>query len=95
MSELVSEWITEWDINTLRYKQHYRHFIDDIFKCILFNENVWIPVKISLKFVPKGPINNIPVSVQVMAWRWPGDKPLPESMVVRLSSRGLNELMGE
>ena len=25
-----------------------------------FYENVWIPVKISLMFVPKGPINNIP-----------------------------------
>ena len=34
------------------------HFPDDIFKCILFNENVWIWIKISLKFVPGGP-NNI------------------------------------
>ena len=32
----------------------------DIFKCIFFNENVWISIQISLKFVPKGPINNIP-----------------------------------
>ena len=24
------------------------------FKCIFLNENVWIPVEISLKFVPKG-----------------------------------------
>ena len=29
---------------------------DDIFKCILLNENVRISIKISLKFVPKGPI---------------------------------------
>ena len=36
------------------------HFADDIFKCIFLNENVWIPVKISLKYVPEGPINNIP-----------------------------------
>ena len=35
-------------------------FADDIFKCIFFIENVWIPIKISLKFVPKGPIDNIP-----------------------------------
>ena len=26
----------------------------------------------SLKFVPKGPINNIPALVQIMAWRRPG-----------------------
>ena len=61
-----------------------RHFADDIFKCIFLNENVWIPIKISLKFVPKGPINNIPALVQIMAWRRPGDKPLSEPMVVSL-----------
>ena len=61
-----------------------RHFTDDIFKCIFLNENVWIPIKISLRFVPRGPINNIPTLVQVMAWRRPGDKPLSEPMVVRL-----------
>ena len=44
-------------------------FPDDIFKCIFLNENVWISIKISLKFVPKGPINNIPALVQIMAWR--------------------------
>ena len=47
-----------------------------------FKENVWIPTKISLKFVPKGPINNIPALVQIMAWRSPGDKPLSELMMV-------------
>ena len=40
--------------------QDGRHFADDIFNCILLNENVWILVKISLKFVPKGPIDNNP-----------------------------------
>ena len=30
---------------------------DNIFKHIFFTENVWILIKISLKFVPKGPIN--------------------------------------
>ena len=52
------------------------------FKVHFFNENVWILLKISLKFVPKGPINNIPVLVQIMAWRRPGDKPLSEPMMV-------------
>ena len=71
-------------INSLRLRQSGRHFADDIFKCISLNENVWIPIKISLKYVPKGPINNIPSLVQIMAWRRPGDKPLSEPMVVSL-----------
>ena len=37
-----------------------------------------------MNFVPRGPINNIPTLVQVMAWRRPGDKPLSEPMMVRL-----------
>ena len=71
-------------LNTLRPRQNGRHFADGIFKCIFLNENVWIPLKISLTFVPKGPINNIPTLVQVMAWRRPGDKPLSEPMMVSL-----------
>ena len=57
-------------------------FADDIFKWIFSNENVWIAVTISLKFVPEGPINNIPALVQIMAWRWTGDKPLSEPILV-------------
>ena len=39
-------------------------------------------IKISLKFVPKGPIDNKSalVQVMVMAWHRTGDKPLPEPM---------------
>ena len=43
-----------------------------------------IVIKFSLKFVPKGPIYNIPALVQIMAWRHPGAKPLSEPMVVSL-----------
>ena len=71
-------------INTLKPRQNGRHFADDIFKCILLNENIWITINNSLKFVPKGPINNIPPLVQIMAWRRPGDKPLFEPMMVSL-----------
>ena len=71
-------------LNTLRPRQNGRHFADAIFKCIFLNENVWIPIKFSLKFVPKGPINNIPALVQIMAWRRPGDKPLSEPMMDNL-----------
>ena len=71
-------------VNTLRTRQNGRHFVDDIFKCIFLNENVWTSLKISLKFVPNIWINNIPALVQIMAWRRPGDKPLSEPMMVRL-----------
>ena len=71
-------------INTMRPTQNGRHFPDDIFKCIFLNENVWIFVKISLKFVPKRPINNIPALVQMMAWCRPGNKPLSEPVLVSL-----------
>ena len=74
----------EVSINTLRRRQNGRHFPDDIFKCIFLNENVWISIKIPVKFVPKGPINNIPALFQIMAWRRPGDKPLSETMMVTL-----------
>ena len=57
---------------------------DDIFKCIFLNENVWISIEISLKFVPKGQINNNPALVQIMAWRRPGNKPLSETVMVSL-----------
>ena len=58
--------------------------MDDIFICIFLNENAWIPIKISLQFVPQGPINNIPALVQIMAWHRPGDKPLSGPMIGRL-----------
>ena len=74
-----------WIINTLRPRQNGRHFADDIFKCIFLNENVWIPIKISVKFVPKGPVNITPALVQIMAWRRPGAKPLSEPMMVSLT----------
>ena len=69
-------------VNTLRLWQNGRHFPDDIFKCIFFNENLWISLKISLKFVPKVWMDNIPALVQIMAWHRPGDKPLSEPMMV-------------
>ena len=43
-----------------------------------------ILLKISLKFVPKVRINNIPALDQIMAWRRPGDKPLSGPMIVSL-----------
>ena len=45
-----------------------RNFADEIFKYIFVNEKFRILSRISLKFVPKGPINNKSALVQVMAW---------------------------
>ena len=39
---------------TLRPRQNGRYFADDISKCIFLNENIWISVKISLKFIANG-----------------------------------------
>ena len=84
--------------NTLRPKQNGCHFTEDTFKCIFLNENVWMSIQISLKFILKGPINNIPSLVQITAWGQQGDKPLSEHMMVRLQthmiyvSLGLNDL---
>ena len=71
-------------IITLRPRENCRHFADDILKCILLNENVWISSQISLKFVPKIRISSIPSLVQIMAWRPLGDKPLSEPIMVSL-----------
>ena len=73
----------QW-VNTFRPTQNGHHFPDDSFKRIFLNENVGISINISLKFVPKGPINNILALVQIMAWRRLGDKPLSEPIVLNL-----------
>ena len=66
--------------NTLRPRQ-----MDAISQTTFSNAFSWMKMfKISLKFVPNGPINNIPAMVQIMACRRPGDKPLSEPMVVSL-----------
>ena len=82
-----SDWLLQGlnqGLNTLRPIQNGRHFPDDIFQSIFLNENVWISIKISLRFLPKGPNNNIPALVQIMAWHRPGNKPLSEPMMVTL-----------
>ena len=68
--------------NTLRPRQNGWFFPDDIFKFIFLNENVWISIKISLKFVPKDSINNIPALVDYFT-----------DAYMRHASLGLNELI--
>ena len=57
---------------------------DDIFKRIFVNEKYCILIRISLKFVAKGQIYNIPALVQIMTWCRPGAKPSFEAMVAYL-----------
>ena len=86
MMSFCSKWcikVSRSGINTLRPRQNGCHLADDTFQRIFLNENVWISTKISLKFAPNVPFNNIPALVQIMAWRRPGDKPLSKPMVVR------------
>ena len=71
-------------IKTSRLRQNGCHFADNAFKCILFNENIWISNIICLKFGPQGVIDNIPALVQIMAWCRPGNKPLSEPMIISL-----------
>ena len=42
-------------------------------------------MQISLKIVPRGPIDNKSALVQVMAWRRAGDKPLPLPMLTQFT----------
>ena len=71
-------------INALRPRHEGRNFADDILWSIFFNGNVRISIKISMPFVPKSQINNMPALFQIMAWQRTGDKPLYEPMLVDL-----------
>ena len=70
--------------NTLRPRQDGRHFADDIFMCIFLNENCCILIKFSLVYVRKGPTDNDPALVEIMAWRRSGNKPLSKPMMIAL-----------
>ena len=59
-----------------------RQFADNILICILFSEQVWILIKISLMFLPKGPIDNMSALDKIMAWC--RSKPLSEPILIRL-----------
>ena len=67
--------------------QNGRHFADDIFKCIFVNEMscFFILIEISLKFVPKCPVDNNPAMAKIMAWHRIGDKPLSDLMQTRFT----------
>ena len=48
-------------------------------------KRIGISIKISLKFVSKGAIDNKSAMVQVMSWHRKGDKSLPVSMLTQFT----------
>ena len=71
-----------WEYNTMMPRQNACHFADDIFKTIFRNANCCIFIIFSLKFVPKGAINNRPALIQKIAWHQLEDKQLSKLMMV-------------
>ena len=53
--------------NTFRLRENGYNFADDIFGLILLEENLWVSIKILIKYIPNGPINNKPALVLIMA----------------------------
>ena len=54
-------------VNALRPEQNGQYFADDLFKCIMLNENDCILIQIRTQFIPKGPIVNKSALVQEIA----------------------------
>ena len=61
VEELI--WCSFWFYWLIPPGQNGRHFADDIFRLIFVNEKFCSLIKISLKFVPKCPIDNNPALV--------------------------------
>ena len=91
--DLVMSHDSIWSITEMAHRrfnssppeQNCRHFADDICKCIYVNEKFCISIQVSLKFVPKGLIENKTALVQIMAWRPKGNKPLSEPMLTQFT----------
>ena len=87
-SRLILSWLLKSSTASLTHWDHDKMaaiLADNIFKCIFLNENDRIVISISLKFVPRSPIDNKAALVQVMAWHWTGDKPLSEPMLTQFT----------
>ena len=54
-------------INTLRPRQEAAIF-QTTFSNDFLNENIYLSIEISFRFVPRSPVNNTPALVQIMAW---------------------------
>ena len=68
-------------ITTWRPRQNCRHFADDIFKGIFWMKIIIFVWNFTEMCFSMFRINNIPVLVQITAWRRPWDKPLSEQIM--------------
>ena len=66
--------------NILKPEQNGWYFAGKIFKCIFFNAKDYIWFQILLQFVARVQITKSAL-IQVIAWPWTDDKPLPKSMM--------------
>ena len=80
VNEMLNVNVKHWSSPTGR---NGRHFADDNY--IFLNQNDRILIRISLKFVPRSPADNIPLLVQIMAWCQSGDKPVSEPMLTHFT----------
>ena len=55
---------------------------DNLLRRIFVNEKSCILIEISLRFVPKGAIDNNPTVVYIMAWHRIGEKPLSAPLLI-------------
>ena len=82
LTKFRKAWLTplQKEVNTLKLDQNGWQFAH-IFKCIFLKEYFYILIGISLKFVPRVPIEKRPQLVQIMAWCPTGYNPSPEPMI--------------
>ena len=78
------------EINSSPPEQNGHHFVDNI----LMNEKCCILIWISLKFLPKDPINYILAMVQMMALCWSSEKPLSAPMLAQFTYAYMQDLGG-
>ena len=61
------------------------YFANNIFKCILMNENLGILLRVSLMYMPKDLTANKSALGQKMTWRQTCDKPLYEQVMAQFT----------
>ena len=67
--------------NTLKPIQYDCHFVYIIFKLLLFNKNCCMDNPMSLKYIPKDPIDNDAALFEKRALHAKDEKPLFESLM--------------
>ena len=72
-------------INSSPPGQNGHHLANNIFRSICLNEKFYILIKISQKFVPKGPIDNNPALIWITVWHRVVGKSLSEPMLARFT----------